>query len=184
MQAEDDNLDQSLLQAIAGKNADALRQLYARHGLHLLNYLLGQLSDRQLAEEVLQNVMLAVWNQAAKFRGDSQVRTWIFAIAKRQMLKARRQVAPLDDCLDETVFAADNPYQAAERIFEREILATALGNLPIDQQEALELVFYRGLTIAEAASRLKISPNTLKSRLFRAKANLRRWLIAEEIDHE
>lgn len=184
MRADGGDSDRQLVAAIAVGDSQALQKLYALHGLHVLNYLIGQLGDRQLAEEVLQNVMLAVWTNAINFRGDSQVRTWLFAIARRQMLKARRSIRPPDQLLDEAMHInGADALQSLEYVFECEALAAALDTLPEDQKVALELVFYRGLTIAEAASRLNIPKNTLKSRLHRAKANLRRQLVSEDEDH-
>jgi RNA polymerase sigma-70 factor, ECF subfamily len=180
-----DSLDRDarLLGAIAQGDARALSELYQRHGLTLLNYLLSEIGERQLAEEVLQDIMFAVWNQAEHFRGDSQVKTWLFAIARRQALKARqRRLAPIDEPLEHEIEMQDSE-NTTERFSEREALIQAIDQLPADQQEALELVFYRGLSGQEAAARIGIPLNTLKSRLQRAKANLRR-LMGREGNHE
>ena len=71
--------DLMLIQAMAKGDTYALEELYSRYGLYLLNYISGRVSDRVSAEEILQNVMLAVWKAASKFRGESQVRTWLIA---------------------------------------------------------------------------------------------------------
>ena len=98
--------DRDLLRAVAGGDQQALRQLYALHGPCVLAYLMGQLGDRSLAEEVLQDVMLAVWNGAARFRGDSKVRTWLLAIARNQAISARRKrrvrLVALDEALPDS----------------------------------------------------------------------------------
>lgn len=173
---ERDNADPDipLIQAMAAGDTGALRTLYARHGLHLLNYLIAQLGDRALAEEVLQDVMLAAWRGAGGFRGSSQVRTWLFAIAWRQALKARgRSRMALLPLLDDVPTEAPNEEPA-------DGLDAALQQLPAEQQEALELVFYRGLSGPEAAARLGIPLNTLKSRLHRAKMALRHLLREDD----
>lgn len=172
--------DAALLQAIAVGETSAFQELYTRHGLPLLNYLLRELGERPLAEEVLQEVMLAVWQQAGQFRWESRVSTWMFAIARRQALKARqrrRYHAPLEA----EQIAHDT--LTSEQILEVESLQQAIGQLPADQQEALELVFYRGLSGAEAAQQVGIPLNTLKSRLQRARHNLLR-LLGQEDHHE
>ena len=178
--------DRPLIDAVAVGDAAALDTLYQRHGLHLLNYLIGQLEDRALAEEVLQAVMLVVWENAASFRGDSLVRTWLFGIARRQGLKAMRkrqtrQKRHVDTPLDAVPAVAGGSVSAVvEQRLREAALAEAIADLPEDQQEALEMVFFRGLTINEAAVQLRINPNTLKSRLHRAKANLRRLLTLKD----
>jgi RNA polymerase sigma-70 factor (ECF subfamily) len=174
MGREDADPDIPLIQAMAEGDTGALRALYVRHGLHLLNYLMAQLGDRALAEEILQDVMLAAWRGAGRFRRNSRVRTWLFAIAWRQALKARRRsrmalLPLLDDVPTET--QNDEPADGLE---------AALRQLPAEQQEALELVFYRGLSGPEAAARLGIPLNTLKSRLHRAKAALRHLLREDD----
>jgi RNA polymerase sigma-70 factor, ECF subfamily len=66
--------DLRLVHAMAAGDTQALETLYARHGRSILAYLIGQLNDRQLAEEILQDVMLAAWRGAESFRGESKVR--------------------------------------------------------------------------------------------------------------
>ena len=84
--------DKDLIHAMANGNTAALDALYAKHGPMLLGYLTGQLrNNRQLAEEVLQDVMLAAWESAARFRGDSKVKTWLIAIARNQAINIRRK---------------------------------------------------------------------------------------------
>lgn len=82
--------DRALLSAVAEGDPHALEALYTRHGLRLLHYLTGQLNDLALAEEVLQDVMLAIWQQAERFRGESRVTTWMLAIAHHHAISARR----------------------------------------------------------------------------------------------
>jgi RNA polymerase sigma-70 factor, ECF subfamily len=174
------DMDAKLIGAIAQGDARALSELFQRHGLTLLNYLLSAIGERHLAEEVLQDIMFAVWNQAGQFRGDSQVKTWLFAIAWRQALKARqRHLAPIYEPLEHEIEMLDTE-NTTERFSEQESLIQAIGQLPVEQQEALELVFYRGLSGQEAADRIGITLNTLKSRLQRAKANLRRLMGEKE----
>jgi RNA polymerase sigma factor (sigma-70 family) len=160
---------------MAGGDVAALHELYARHGVALLNLLIHELDERHKAEEVLQDVMMAAWQGAAKFRGDSAVRTWLIAIAKRQASKARQRRRDfLDTPLDaEThTLKTDDPADSLDATAEQEALQQAIAKLPIEQQEALEWVFYRGLSGPDAAAQLGIPLNTLKSRLHRARQTL------------
>lgn len=170
--------DRELIQQIAQGSTGALHELYNRHGLAMLNYLITELDERPLAEEVLQDVMLAVWQQAAHFRGDSLVRTWLFGITRRQALRARqRRRIPLHASIDDLPLADELHPEA-----DYTDLLDAIEQLPSDQQEALDLVFYRGYSGVEAAAHLNISENTFKSRLFRARRTLRRLLAGKEKD--
>jgi RNA polymerase sigma-70 factor (ECF subfamily) len=86
-----DDPDFPLVQALADGDERALEILYARHGPHLFAYLTGLLGDSALAEEVVQDVMLAAWRGAAFFRGESTVRTWLLAIARRRARRTGRR---------------------------------------------------------------------------------------------
>lgn len=176
--------DCHLVQAMARGDVRALEELYARHGRRLLAYLVGLLDNRPLAEEVLQDVMLAAWRGAAGFRGDSRVTTWLLAIARLQALSARRRrypaVVPLDDNLANDDSGA---FKKVEYSADLNAVRAALRQLPADQRETLELIFYNELTGPEAAAVLGVAEGTIKSRLNRAKTSLRR-LLRLETDHE
>lgn len=169
--------DLPLIQRIAGGDARALTELYTRHGANVLNYLMSYLNDRQLAEEVLQDVMLAVWNHAAKFRGESKVRTWLLTIARSRAINAGRRYSPHLTELDENFHTGDtSPLERAEAKTQQQALREAIRALPKFHQEILILVFYQGLSGQEAAEVLGVSVGTVKSRLHRAKDMLKRVL--------
>lgn len=170
--------DTHLIRAVAGGDAEALNQLYQQYGLAILNWLTAHLGDRALAEDVLQEVMLAVWKGAANFRGESRVRTWLFAIARRQMLKARGKRIRSDARTIPHSEQIDMPSGQHDPL----ILQNALDQLPADQQAALELVFYHDLSGQEAANQLGVPLNTLKSRLLRARRHLREILEKDNSD--
>lgn len=165
--------DLALVRAMAKRDPEALDALYARYGSGVLSYLLGRLGDRQLAEEVLQDVMLAAWRSASSFRGEAKVRTWLLTIAHNRAINARRkrrvETVELDPRLSDRRGAQGARGTSSEQIDLRQ----ALSQLPPDHRSALELVFFHELSIAEAAAVLEVAPGTVKSRLFRAKALLR-----------
>jgi RNA polymerase sigma-70 factor (ECF subfamily) len=174
--------DMFLIQAIGRGESAALDELYSRHGLPLLNYLIGQLGDAALAEEVLQNVMLAVWKGAGSFRGESKVRTWLIAIARNHALNARRGKRIITTSLyDEALPATSTePIEVIIRQDKAAQVRQAIQRLPDDQRETLELVFYHHLSGAEVAQLLQVAEGTVKSRLHRAKAALKD-LLSEEV---
>ncbi len=176
--------DDDLIHAIAQGDSKSLHTLYARYGLELLNYLLGRVPDRRTAEDILQNVMLAVWQSAGRFKAHSSVRTWLYAITRRRMADAWRNIPPDDvpiEAIQEqtivTIGTDDiDPRIQLELDAERTALMQAIGLLPHDQQEALELFFFRGLSIMRAAEQTGVNINTFKSKLHRAKQTLRQLL--------
>lgn len=169
-----DDADAALVRAMAGGDAAALSALYARHGGGVLSYLVGHVGDRRLAEELLQDVMLAAWRSAAAFRGDARVRTWLLTIAHNRSINAlrRRRLATVQLThreVDPRAAAGGQPERATDRLDLRH----AVANLPDDQRGALELVFFHELSVAEAAQVLGIAEGTVKSRLHRARGTLR-----------
>ncbi len=76
--------DRQLLKDIAGGDRQALSELYARYQRPLFNYLLQLTPDYGLAEELLQDTLVAVWKSACSFEERSSVQTWLIGIARRQ----------------------------------------------------------------------------------------------------
>ena len=85
--------DDQLLAGIAMRDQSAFQELYGRHAASVYRYALSILRAPHLAEDVLQETMLAVWKSADRFRGGSKVLTWIFGIARNQAHNALRQEA-------------------------------------------------------------------------------------------
>jgi RNA polymerase sigma-70 factor (ECF subfamily) len=104
--------DEVLIRRIAGGDQLAMQTLFVRHRVALYRWLLRLVGDEALAEDLLSDVFLDVWRQAAKFEARSSVSTWLLAIARYKTLSARRR--RIDAELDEEVPViiadpADNP---------------------------------------------------------------------------
>lgn len=172
--------DLSLIEGIAAGRREALGLLYQRHAAALFRFIVQRLAgDAPLAEEVLQDVMLAVWQGAAGFRGDSRLLTWLFGIAHRQALQARRKRAGQlrrELAADLPQGAADGQFQAAELRADTTALRAAVAELPDDMRAALQLTLVEGLSCSEAAEVLGVATGTVKSRLFRGRSLLREAL--------
>jgi RNA polymerase sigma-70 factor (ECF subfamily) len=82
-----DDEERYLLQCIAQRDHAALQRLYLNYHRRLSRFLMRMVHRYDFAEEIINDTMWAVWQQADKFRGDSQVSTWIFGIAYRRALK-------------------------------------------------------------------------------------------------
>jgi RNA polymerase sigma-70 factor (ECF subfamily) len=159
---QSDLYDRELVRRVASRDRDALTDLYQRHGRVLYGQILFVVSDRGITEEILQDTMVAVWRDAASFRGDSRVRSWMIAIARR---KAR-------DCMRRCRPAAPGPELMALDRVEMVEVAAALTTLRPRHREVLGLVFGAGLSLPEAADVLEIPVGTVKSRLNAARTAL------------
>ena len=171
--------DVQLLRRIGQGDEDAMAAFYREHGRVVLGQVLLVAGERVLAEEILQDTMLAVWLGASSFRGESSVRSWVIAIARRQTrdrLRSRR-LRVVDDA-----FLADQPSSgpgpevtALDRANLAEVTG-AIRELAPAHREVLGLVFGSGLSLPEVAGVLEIPLGTVKSRLTAARAALGRIL--------
>lgn len=171
-----DDPDRCLVNCMAQRDTHAVEALYARHWRVLLAYLIQQVSDYQLAEELLQDVMLAAWNGAATFRGECKVLTWLMAIARKRAITARQRQAQATIPLDEdTSFMSNQTLQGPHD----EVL-TALNQLPHAERETVILIFYYNLSGSDVAIVMQVPEGTVRSRLRRAKTRLHKLLCEQE----
>jgi RNA polymerase sigma-70 factor (ECF subfamily) len=170
--------DAALLRRVADGDRDALGTLYRRHAHVVLAQIRLAVGEPGLSEEILQDTMLAVWRGAGSFRGVSQVRSWIIAIALRQArdrLRRRRVAVVADESVLSGRAAADPGPEA--QVLERAelaVVAQAIRSLSPGHREVLGLVFGADLTLADAAEVLGVPVGTVKSRLAAARAALAR----------
>jgi RNA polymerase sigma factor (sigma-70 family) len=177
------DVDRALLGRVVAGDRAALGELYARHQRPLFAYLIGLCRDRGLAEEVLQDTMLAVWTSAGSFGGRSSVRAWLYGVARRQAHNTLRRRAPaVADGADLELLpsAEPEPEDVALAGARREELAGAIERLAPVHREVLLLSFGEGLSYPELTQVLGVPLGTVKSRLSNAKRALRALLEASE----
>jgi RNA polymerase sigma factor (sigma-70 family) len=136
---------------------------------------------RSEAEDVLQMTYLAIMEGRARFDGESSLKTWMFAVIRNQARTRWRRVRHALQSLGRVAsFAAVEQTLDEPLADETDRVVAALHALPDRQREVLDLVFYRGLAIAEAAAVLGIGLGTARTHYERGKAALRRQLAARE----
>ncbi|MCB0217893.1 MAG: sigma-70 family RNA polymerase sigma factor [Chloroflexi bacterium] len=191
-QGPGDAEDRALLAEVARGDRASLARLYRRYDRQIFGYLLRQLGDDPaLAEEALQDVMLAVWTGASAYRADSRVLTWLFGIAHRKALQARRHArrrpalwsGPRSGRSEAAAGPAASLSPDARLEAERRLtggeLREAIARLPDGLAVVLELTLYQGLSTVETGAVLGLPSGTVKSRLSRARARLRSALEEE-----
>lgn len=160
--------DARLVERVASGDGGALRELYERFADRVFRYALTLLRNRHLAEEVLQETMIAVWKGAAGFERRSQVSTWLFGIARHQAHRAHRSEAKGARVPAEREEEPD-PSVAVEREAR---VQRAVAELPPEQREVVFLAFYEGLPYDQIARVQGVPEGTVKSRMFHAKKRL------------
>ena len=171
--------DAELLRRIGRGDESAMAAFYREHGRVVLAQVLLVTGERVLAEEVTQDTMLAVWRGAGSFRGESSVRSWVIAIARRQTrdrLRARRLHLVDDSYLADQPSSGPGPEATALDRAELAEVTAAIRELPASHREVLGLAFGSGLSLPEVAEVLEIPVGTVKSRLFGARTALSRIL--------
>lgn len=159
------------------------RGLYELHGPALEGWAYSRFNDRQLAEEVVQETVLAAWRKYDQYdprRGSE--RAWMFGIARNvAATRHQRNLRHLRTVPTDPV--ADSGLDDAElaRVTERSLIADAIRALSADHRAVVAASYWEGLSTKEIAARLGIPDGTVKSRLHYALRILRTHLEELEV---
>lgn len=170
--------DRRQMARLAAGDTDALRPIFERWKLPLISYFYRSLGSRADAEDLALQTFARVHRYAARYRSETTFSTWLFAIARHELLHELRRrrrkpvepVAPAD--LDFMVARLPPEDPAAARELEEQLL-DALQQLPERQRSALLLVAAGNLSHREIAAALEVSENHLGVILHRARQTLR-----------
>ena len=173
----DQRSDNVLIAAVADGDRVALESLYRRHAPWLMLRLQHRCGDRGLVDEVVQDTFVAVWRGAGRYDGRGEVAAWIWGIGVRRLIDAlRRRPRRL---FDRGYQAPDVDLSAEERVLlgvEYGDLAGAMDSLSPELHAVVQATVLDGLTTREAARLLGIPQGTVKTRMMRARAQLREEL--------
>lgn len=160
---------------------EAWDELVRRWNPRLWRFVSGMLSEGRAAEDVLQTVWLRVVRSFARLRNPEQLAGWLFRIARVAVvdhLRKQYRQPPADRTAD--VSAVSNPEPFPDGLEVSEHVARGLSRLhPIDR-EAVVLHYFDELSLVEVAAVVGVPEGTIKSRLFRARSQLREVLSEEE----
>lgn len=168
--------DSALLIAIAGQDREAFRQFYDRYAGRLMAYVQAMGRGRLPADDLLQEIFVAVWRKAGQYRPAlGTPEAWLFTLARNKVFDIWRARPPVEEKgatdLETLMDPTENPDQALVATIHR-----ALARLPEDQRRPLVLAYFGGYTYEEAARRLAVPVGTLKSRIRAALGQLRALL--------
>jgi RNA polymerase sigma-70 factor (ECF subfamily) len=176
--------DEELAARLAAGDREALAPLYKRYA-PLVYHIAAQSLDPASAEDLVQEVFLALWRKAASFdyrRGP--FRPWLLQIVHFRVLnelrrKSRRPLLDSDaelDILDGLPYEGDGPAEEAWNEFRAKALRSAVDSLPAAQRQALSLAYFEDLTQDQVAETLHIPYGTAKTRIRAALGRLRAGL--------
>jgi RNA polymerase sigma-70 factor (ECF subfamily) len=160
----------------AERNVEAFERLFRFYAPRVRSFMAMKIKDRQVAEELMQETMVSVWNKALQFdpqRGNASA--WIFTIARNIRIDFYRRRRPAFDANDPAFVADDAP--SADREFERmqdsALLREAMAELPPEQMDVLKRAFFDDVSHSAIATELGLPLGTVKSRIRLAFEKLR-----------
>ncbi len=184
--------DVRLMLEVRDDNAAAFEELVLRYQDRLLNILKHLLGDAEQAEDLAQEIFLRVYRSRKTYEPSAKFATWFFTIANNAVLNAMRSrsrrhehtissrdsgplgARPMDVLL--TVSSGQMPSRLLDKAEMREIVRMALESIPERQRLAVLLCKFEGLSYADIAAALDLTPQAVKSLLSRARINLREIL--------
>jgi RNA polymerase sigma-70 factor (ECF subfamily) len=171
--------DHALLARVCEQDRVALELLYRRHAHWVTARLQARCRDADIVDLAVQDTFLAVWRSAKKFRGDGEVGAWIWGIAIRRLVDQlrKRRPTPVDPSTI-THASVDGGYDDALGGGDAH---DALNELAPELRAAMIATAIDGLTTKEAAHLLGVPQGTVKTRLMRAREQLRRGQLGDDI---
>jgi RNA polymerase sigma-70 factor (ECF subfamily) len=174
--------DVSLIRLLALNQVDAIGELYDRYGRMLYSLALNSVGDPAVAEEIVQDVFLRVWEKAGTYDASiSKVSTWLTSITRHRAIDEFRrgkrrpdktsvswtELSPGDD------LRSPGTEEEAELSMQNKLVRQALNNLSPGEREALALAYFKGYSHSEIAQHLGIPLGTVKTRIRMAMQKLR-----------
>ena len=175
--------DEQLIRQVKQGDVAAYQILYDRHSAQLLGYCVKILNDQAQAEEILQETFWRVWDSANTFnpkRGSFP--SWLYRIARNQAIDLLRQRKVATESLDiqasgEKYLIADHDVaETAVLSLQQEQVHSALADLPPEQQNVIDWIYFQGKTRREIAQDENIPFGTINTRAKLALDKLRRAL--------
>ncbi len=151
------------------RDRQAFAQLFEHFGPRLKGFMMRKGANAELAEDLVQDAMIAVWNKAGMFSpGKGSVTTWIYTIARNLRIdRLRREGSRYFTDIDDYEEASDDPASDDIVIGRQQDAAVteALQVLPDDQRQVIVMAFMDDMTQAEIADKLDVPLGTVKSRM-------------------
>jgi RNA polymerase sigma-70 factor (ECF subfamily) len=179
--------DEELMALVQAGDADAFEVIYDRHCHAAFSLAYRMCGRRATAEDVLQEAFLALWRTGGQYdRTRGSLRNWILRIVHNRAVDALRRGGVRDrhtlheeGAIERVAGFEDTEEQIVDRERAHEVRG-ALGVLPKEQRQVLELAYFGGFTHTEIASMLQMPVGTVKGRMRLGLAKLRLTLVAEE----
>ena len=171
--------------ALKSGNALAFDELFRLYGKRLYHFSLGYVKSKTDAEEVVQDVFMKIWNNRSSLNPDLSFSAYLFKIAYRNIAERFRKITQekkyLHDIASEILIFTEEMDERANYQSLLELVEKLIQKLPERQKEVIVLRRIEGLSVADIAARLDISPKTVEHHITEALKNIKAGLDPESI---
>lgn len=175
-------MEEELVQSLRNGNQAAFRTLYERYHHRLYGYSRRFVKSPALAEEVVHDVFLSVWERRATLRIDTSFKSYLFTIAKHRVVDLLRRASKEAEVAQEIARNLPTTHcQPEEDVIYQDYLQyahQAIADLPPQRRLVFEICRVEGKSYEEAAQLLSISKGTVKDHIIKAKKSIRHYLHA------
>lgn len=181
--------DDRLMALAARDQTEALNQLMLRWQDRIFHFVRKGVRDAEVAEELTQETFWRVWQYRRKYKPGGTFSAWLFRIASRLCLdhyrkqSRRPSLIGSDEPPETAAPPRDDPREAAQGSELEEAIEAAMGNLPVNQRLAIEMIRFEGLSYKEAAEALDCSVGAVEQLLYRGRQALKA-VLAEYLPGE
>ena len=173
------------VRAIGAGDESAFARIIDRQAPRLLRFAQGILGSLDEAEDVVQETLLGLWENAARWRPDARIGTWLHTVCYNRCidrLRRRRDFAG-EGALDELADPSELADGALLKGETARSVREAVDRLPVRQRSAVLLFHFEELSQSDAARVMGVSETAFESLLARARRQMRAWLTAAGGDH-
>ncbi|MEP7084484.1 MAG: sigma-70 family RNA polymerase sigma factor [Betaproteobacteria bacterium] len=172
-----DDRARALLDLVAAGNQGAYEELYRLLSRRVYAFVRRMIENAESADEIMVDTMYEVWKTAGRFRGDSQVTTWVLGIARNKVLMAMRsrpsaRHEDIDDFADIIDSEVPDGYALLAEKQTQALIQRCIQRLSEKHRECIHLTHFEDMSMPEVAATLGIPEGTVKSRLSHARAQL------------
>ncbi len=173
-----------LVSRILARDQRAFQELYENYRPRLSHFVMRLVKRPPLVEEVVNDTMMVVWDGLGRFKGESRLSTWVFAIAYRKGMKAlTRSDDPLEgDAHDEVASSEPGPEHNAAAGQRQAALRRAMDQMSDDHRTVMDLTYFHEMGYREIAAIMDCPIDTVKTRMFHARRHLKKLLSGDSSD--